>query len=164
MLSLHRNTSRPRNAGDRLATIRTEEFAPLDQQGLCYLDYTGAALPSRSQLAEHARVIGSTIWGNPHSEHAPSRRSTEAIEYGRERLLKFLDADPADYEVCFTANATAAIKLVAESFPFRRQSTLALTADNHNSVNGIREYARRAGARLLTLPMDRALRLSDPAA
>ena len=44
----------------------------------------------------------------------------------------------------FTANASAALKLVGESFPFGRRSRLVLTADNHNSVNGIREFARAA--------------------
>ncbi|MFL5608648.1 MAG: aminotransferase class V-fold PLP-dependent enzyme, partial [Gemmatimonadaceae bacterium] len=39
---------------------------------------------------------------------------------------------------------------------------LVLAADNHNSVNGIREYARRAGAPVHYLPLDRELRLDTP--
>jgi len=53
---------------------------------------------------------------------------------------------------------------VAESYPFGPGSACLLSADNHNSVNGVREYARRAGARLRTLPLDAELRLSGPEA
>jgi selenocysteine lyase/cysteine desulfurase len=50
---------------------------------------------------------------------------------------------------------------VASGYPFSRRRTLVLTADNHNSVNGIREYATRAGARVEYLALDRELRLDD---
>ena len=63
--------------------------------------------------------------------------------------------------MCFTANTSAAIKLVAESYPFAADAVCVLSADNHNSVNGIREYARRAGSRVVYLPLDADLRLDD---
>jgi selenocysteine lyase/cysteine desulfurase len=84
------------------------------------------------------------------------------IDDARRRVLRFLDADPADYDVIFTANCSAAIRLVAESYPFRRLGELLLTADNHNSVNGIREYARRARSEIVYAPLDADLRLSEP--
>jgi selenocysteine lyase/cysteine desulfurase len=37
----------------------------------------------------------------------------------------------------FTANASGAIRILAEAFPFRAGSRLILTADNHNSMNGL---------------------------
>ncbi len=101
------------------------------------------------------------VFGNPHSAHEPSRTSTEHIERARACVLEFLDADPERYAVCFTSNATSAIKLVAESFPFDTGGVLVLTADNHNSVNGVREYARRAGSRTVTVAVDDELRLDD---
>src|SRR6185295_8253532 len=104
------------------------------------------------------------IYGNPHADHGASRLSTEAIDNARARVLSFLDADPSAYTVCFTANATAAIKLVAESYPFAANRGLVLSADNHNSVNGIREYARRARAPIAYLALDPDLRLADPVA
>jgi selenocysteine lyase/cysteine desulfurase len=67
-----------------------------------------------------------------------------------------------DYAVIFTANASAAIKLVAESFSFGPNASLVLSADNHNSINGIREYAKRAGAPVHYLPLDAELRLDHP--
>jgi selenocysteine lyase/cysteine desulfurase len=143
------------------ARLRREEFPALDRQPLVYLDYTGAALPSRSQLAAHQALVAGATLGNPHADHAPSRASTALVEAARHATLKFLDADPAEYGVCFTANASAASKLVGEAFRFGPKGVLALTADNHNSINGLREYALSAGAGLHILPLDSELRLAD---
>lgn len=46
----------------------------------------------------------------------------------------------------WTANATAGLKLVGESFPFAPGSSLVLPVDAHNSVQGMRAFAGRAGA------------------
>lgn len=86
------------------------------------------------------------------------------LETARALLLAHLDADEAEYAVAFTANATGAVKLVAESYPFSSNGVCALSADNHNSLNGLREYAKRAGARVAYLPLDGELRLSHAAA
>lgn len=139
--------------------FRAEEFGRLDAAGIAYLDYTAAALYGASQARAHAARLEAGLFGNPHSEHLASRNSAEVIEAARAATLAFFDADPAVYEVCFTANATAALKLVAESYPFSPERGLVLTADNHNSVNGIREYARRASAPVDVLPLNAALRL-----
>jgi selenocysteine lyase/cysteine desulfurase len=150
-------------AAPGVAHVRAREFAYLDDDGLCYLDYTGAALAGQSQLAaQHA--IQREVFGNPHSTHGPSRRSTDAIANARARVLAFVDADPAEYVVCFTGNTSAAVKLVAESFPFRSRSTLVLSRDNHNSVNGIREFAVRRQTRILQIALDDQLRLLRPSA
>jgi selenocysteine lyase/cysteine desulfurase len=55
--------------------------------------------------------------------------------------------------VIFTPNATGACRLVGEAYPFRRGGRLVLTADNHNSVNGLREFARARGARVAYVPL-----------
>ncbi|HEY1952755.1 MAG TPA: aminotransferase class V-fold PLP-dependent enzyme [Gemmatimonadaceae bacterium] len=144
------------------AELRAEEFGRLDAAGQAYLDYTGSALYAERQVRAHAALISRAILGNPHSENPASRESTRLIDNARAQVLRFLDAPPEDYAVIFTANASAAIKLVAESFPFGRDASLVLAADNHNSVNGIREYARRAGAPVHYLPLDSELRLDRP--
>jgi selenocysteine lyase/cysteine desulfurase len=77
-------------------------------------------------------------------------------------VLRHFNTTADDYAVIFTPNATGACRLVGESYPFRRGSRYVLTADNHNSVNGIREFARRSGARVTYVPMSEAeLRVSD---
>jgi selenocysteine lyase/cysteine desulfurase len=141
--------------------LRASEFGRLDANGVAYLDYAGAALYAESQIAAHRARLEESVFGNPHSEHGSSLASTQAIDRARERVLRFFDAGD-DYVVCFTANTTAAIKLVAESFAFGPSAPFVLSADNHNSVNGIREYARRAGARIEYLPITSALRLDNP--
>lgn len=152
----------PQQAGDtNFVALRAREFARLDVQDCAYLDYTGAALYPESLLIDHMELLRSSILGNPHAESPSSLASTEWVIGARERVLAFLDADPAEYAVCFTANATAAIGLVASAFRFDRHASLVLSADNHNSVNGMREYALRAGAALHILPLDTELRLDN---
>jgi selenocysteine lyase/cysteine desulfurase len=144
--------------------LRHREFGRLDRHHQAYLDYTGSALYGESQLRSHREILDAGLFGNPHSESNPSRASSAFIDSARQELLEFLDVDSSTHEVCFTANATAAIKLVAESYPFTPESTLLLSVDNHNSVNGIREYARRAEARVRYLPLNEGLRLEEPEA
>jgi len=144
--------------------LRDREFARLDAQGCTYLDYTGSALYGASQVTRQCRFLSEGIYGNPHSENGPSRRSSALIAAARQATLAWFDVDESTHAVCFVANASAAIKLVAESYPFSAQRGLLLSADNHNSVNGIREFARRAQAPIGLLPLDSALRLQDPAA
>ena len=66
----------------------------------------------------------------------------------RESVLAFFRAPP-EYTVVFTPNATAALKLVGESFPFTKNGTYVLGADSHNSVHGIREFSYKAGSRVV---------------
>lgn len=141
--------------------LRAREFARLDAQNHVYVDYTGSALYGESQIRAHHTLLRDGLFGNPHSEHRPSRASTEIIDDARDLVLRFLDVDANTHDVIFTANASAAIKLVAESYPFTRERGCILSADNHNSINGIREYARRAHAPVHYLPLDPELRLRD---
>jgi selenocysteine lyase/cysteine desulfurase len=145
-----------------LSELRAREFARLDRQDHVYLDYTGSALYAESQIRAHHELLAAGLFGNPHSEHRPSRASTNVIDAARATVLRFLDVDARTHDVIFTANTTAAIKLVAESYPFAPDAQCILSVDNHNSINGIREYARRAGAAVRYLPLDEELRLRDP--
>lgn len=67
----------------------------------------------------------------------------------RDLVLRFFNADPAEYQVVFTRSATGALKLVGETFPWSRASTFAYLRENHNSVLGMREYAMEAGEDVL---------------
>jgi selenocysteine lyase/cysteine desulfurase len=145
-----------------LAALRKREFARLDKTGSVYLDYTGSALYPASLVSRDARRLASQVLGNPHAESSPSLLSTEAMEKARFLTLQLLDADPDEYQVIFTANATSAIRILAEAFPFRRGSRLVLTADNHNSVNGLRLPARKRKAAVDYVPLDSELRGMDP--
>ena len=144
------------------ARWRSTELARLDATGVTYLDYTGAALYPESLVRRDANRLVDAVLGNPHSESAPSRAATAGLESAREAILAFVNADPAEYAVVLTANATAACRLVAEAFRFGPTTPLVLAADNHNSVNGIREFAQRAGSPVAVVPLDPELRMVDP--
>src|SRR6185437_3278897 len=111
-----------------------DEFSRLDAGNHAYLDYTGSALYAERQVRAHAALLSQSVLGNPHSENPASRKSTRIIDEARAQVLRFLDAPAEEYAVVFTANASAAIKLVAEGFPFGPDASLLLTADNHNSM------------------------------
>jgi selenocysteine lyase/cysteine desulfurase len=138
---------------DQFEQLRAGEYAHLDAGGEVYLDYTGAGVYSQSQLRHHHDRLTSRAYGNPHSENPASAASTDLVEQARRDVLRFLNADPAEYAAIFTANASGACRLVGEAYPFGRGRDLVMTFDNHNSVNGIREFARRAGARRRYVPL-----------
>ena len=141
--------------------LRKCEFSRLDAGGHAYLDYTGSGLYGESQIRAHADLLSRNVFGNPHSRNPTSRAATEVVERTREQVLAFFDADPAEYEVMFTLNASGALKLVGEGYPFEQGSRLVLPVDNHNSVHGIREFARAKGAEMRYVPMDADLRIPD---
>jgi selenocysteine lyase/cysteine desulfurase len=146
----------------KLDELRATEYSYLDECGHVYLDYTGAGLAARSQLRAHVIRISAGCFGNPHSENPTSSASTELVEQARAAALRYFNTTPEDYAVIFTPNATGACRLVGEAYPFRRRSRLVLTADNHNSVIGLREFARARGARVGYVPITAPeLRVSD---
>jgi selenocysteine lyase/cysteine desulfurase len=133
--------------------LRAHEYARLDQGGQVYLDYTGAGLYAASQVTEHQRLLLSGVYGNPHSSNPTSQAATDLVEHTRRAVLDHFNADPAEYVVIFTANASGALKLVGEAFPFGPGGRFLLIFDNHNSVNGIREFARAKGAEVIYSPV-----------
>src|SRR5512142_524376 len=132
--------------------LRAVEYARLDVGGHIYLDYTGGGLYAESQLRRHNKLLAEHVFGNPHSINPTSQAATQLVEHAREYVLKFFNADPDEYLVIFTANASGALKLVGESYPFPNGRYL-LTFDNHNSVNGIREFAHARGAQVTYIPV-----------
>jgi len=147
-----------------LDRLRASEYCYLDAGGHVYLDYTGAGLPARAQLAAHAERILGRCFGNPHSESPTSAASTELVERARLAVLAHFNAPPEEYAAIFTPNATGACRLVGEAYPFGSRSRLVLTHDNHNSVNGIREFARARGAITQYVPFcSPELRVDDDA-
>jgi selenocysteine lyase/cysteine desulfurase len=136
-----------------LDDLRAREFARLEAEGHVYLDYTGAGLYGASQVQRHADLLLAGVLGNPHSDNPASARATELVERTRRHVLSFFNASPDEYCVIFTGNASHALKLVGESYPFAPDRPFLLTFDNHNSVNGIREFARAHGAETTYIPV-----------
>ena len=143
----------PEYAGTRvLDDLRAREYGRLDAGHVAYLDYTGGGLYADSQIRQHTELLTRLVLGNPHSVNDASAASTALIERTRRAVLDWFNAT-SDYTAVFTANATAALKLVGEAYGFTPGSRALLTFDNHNSVNGIREFARARGARVDYAPL-----------
>lgn len=139
-----------------LDVLRASDFSRLDDDGHVYLDYTGGGLYATRQIRAHAEFMTKGVYGNPHSGNPTSLEMTDHVEATRTRVLEFFNADPEIYTVIFTPNASGALKLVGESYPFRPGGCFALTADNHNSVNGIREFAHNKNSDTVYVPLSPA--------
>jgi molybdenum cofactor sulfurtransferase len=137
----------------KLDELRATEYSRLDRLGHVYLDYTGGGLYAESQLREHFTLLNGGVFGNPHSKNLTSMAMTHLVERARDYVLQYFNASQDEYMVIFTQNSTGALKLIGESYPFGPGDNYLLTFDNHNSVNGIREFACAKGATVIYVPV-----------
>ncbi len=133
--------------------LRADDYGRIDRAHHIYLDYTGGGIYAESQVKKHQQILLENTFGNPHSSNPTSIYATHYVESARAYVLKYFNADPSEYDVIFTANASGALKTVGESYPFAGGDQYLLTFDNHNSVNGIREFAHSKGAEVTYIPM-----------
>lgn len=91
--------------------------------------------------------LSTTLFANTHSSNDPSKRTLALVESTRSEVLRFFGASQDDYALIFTSNATSALKIVGETFPWSEngKSVFVYTKNNHTSVVGIRRYAVRNG-------------------
>lgn len=136
-----------------LDELRAVDYVRLDQHGHVYLDYTGGGLYAESQLRDHFALLSDGVFGNPHSNNLTSLAMTERVEQARDYVLRYFNASPDEYIAIFTPNSTGALKLIGEAYPFEQGDHYLLTFDNHNSVNGIREFAHAKGAVVTYIPV-----------
>jgi len=133
--------------------LRAADYARLDRLGQTYLDYTGGGLYAESQVRRHHELLSAGVLGNPHSQSPTSLASAELAREARDAVRRFFNAPEDEFEIVFTANASGALKLVGEAYPFEPGGVFLLSYDNHNSVNGIREFAARRGAATTYIPV-----------
>ena len=131
--------------------LRVREYQRIDKEGHVYLDYTGGNIHSDSQLRQHFDLLRNNVFGNPHSTNPTSQLATKLVDEARAKVISFFNAD--DYFAIFTQNASGALKMIGECYPFNETAQYLLFADNHNSVNGIREYAKLKGAEFEYVPI-----------
>ncbi|HEX6977440.1 MAG TPA: aminotransferase class V-fold PLP-dependent enzyme, partial [Patescibacteria group bacterium] len=137
-----------------LDKLRAKDYQRLDKNKQIYLDYTGGSLYGESQVDEHLKLLKNGVFGNPHSNNPTSLNSTKLVKEAKEAVLKYFNAASTEYCVVFTSNASNALKLVGESYPFGKGSSFLIASDNHNSVNGIREFAKSKGASVTYVESD----------
>ena len=136
-----------------LDELRARDYDRLDKGGHIYLDYTGGGLYAQSQIQQHMTLLEANVFGNPHSNNPTSSAMTHLVDQARSRVLEFFNASADEYVAIFTPNASGALKLVGESYPFQTGGRYLPVFDNHNSVNGLREFARAKGAEVTYVPM-----------
>ena len=136
-----------------LDELRRTEYGRLDRLGQVFLDYTGGGLYADSQIRDLTDLLDGGVFGNPHSDSPASSATTALVDRARTLVLEYFNAPPDEYVAVFTSNATGAIKLVAEAYPFQAGDRYLLTFDNHNSINGVREFARSRGADVTYVPV-----------
>ena len=136
---------------DFFEILRNVEYKRLDNNKQVYLDYTGGNLYAKSQIMEHQDLLINNILGNPHSTNPTSQLATKLVEEARQKVIDFFNAE--DYFCIFTQNASGALKIVGESYPNKEKSHFLLLADNHNSVNGIRQFCLSKGGKVTYAPI-----------
>ncbi|GER36723.1 molybdenum cofactor sulfurase [Striga asiatica] len=150
--------------------IRVREYSHLSLSDHVCLDYIGIGLFSQSQVkSQYASIIP-----NPKRASQPdyalfgvnfkpaSLKSQLLDLHGREgynklesaiekRITDFLNLSRDEYSMVFTANKSAAFRLVAESYPFQTNRKL-LTVYDHDSeaLNALANISERRGARVMS--------------
>ena len=120
--------------------IRAAEYPSLAET--TYLDHAGTTLYSKSLIEAFSRDLSENLFGNPHSASVSSQLSSRRIEDTRLQVLRFFNAGPNEFDVVFVANATAAIKLVADAFRDNEAGFwYGYHVDSHTSLVGVRELA-----------------------
>ncbi|XP_044308156.1 molybdenum cofactor sulfurase isoform X2 [Varanus komodoensis] len=130
--------------------MRQREFARLG--GITYLDHAGTALYPESLLKSFTDDLTENVYGNPHSQNISSKLTYNTIEHVRYRILQHFNTTVEDYSIIFTSGSTAALKLLAEAFPWMPEtlencgSRFCYLTDSHTSVVGMRRITATANA------------------
>ncbi|EKE39272.1 hypothetical protein ENUP19_0121G0097 [Entamoeba nuttalli] len=115
-----------------------------------YFDYAGAAPYTIEQIDQYSQFMKNNFLCNSHSPNVCGLRSSELVQNTRDTILKYFNAQD-DYIIIFTSGCTHALRVVGESFPFEEGSQFIFTKSNHNSVLGIREFAKLKNASFLSV-------------
>ncbi|KAL3464510.1 pyridoxal phosphate-dependent transferase [Aspergillus heterothallicus] len=130
--------------------FRHDEYPSL--KDVVYLDHAGSTVYARSMIQSYTDDLQRNLYGNPHSDNTPSRISGALVDATRLQLLRFFGADPSGFDLIFTANATASIKLVGECMSHYAPSLMTSSSkrrgfhyvyhqDSHTSLVGLRQIA-----------------------
>ncbi|KAL5320682.1 hypothetical protein ACEPPN_011492 [Leptodophora sp. 'Broadleaf-Isolate-01'] len=131
---------------DAVEVFRDTEYPMM--KGKVYLDHGGSTIYAKSMIDDLSKNLMSNLYGNPHSASDPALLSGHMVDSIRIQALEFFHADPEHFDLIFTANATAAIKLVGESFrdlaasnPRKPSFWFGYHKDAHTSIVGVRELS-----------------------
>ena len=113
--------------------------------GLTYLDHGGTTLAPKSLLKTFGNKMQNMLLANPPSDTANPSVTAVMVEETRLEVLKLFNADPEHFDIIFTANATASIKLVTEGFSGLTEGfDYYYHRNSHTSLIGVRELAHHS--------------------
>ncbi|XP_054803390.1 molybdenum cofactor sulfurase [Prosopis cineraria] len=157
---------------EQVDLVRAEEYYHLSVSKYTCLDYIGIGLFSYYQLQRHdtlkTQIASSSIPQVPQYSEAPffsisyktgnlktlllhGGQESEFETTMRKKIMGFLNISDNDYFMVFTANRTAAFKLVAESYPFQSNRKLLTVYDYESeAVETMISCSERRGGRALS--------------
>lgn len=133
-----------------LENVRRDQYPKLALHRHVYMDHASLALSSRFQMEEHMRIVMA-------EGHMFGTKSTSLVEYAamaQGRLLKMLNTNSSVYTTVFTTGLKASYRLVANAYPFQKNSPLLLCQDNHDAVNQLVAAALKVGGKPVMAPLE----------
>ncbi len=126
---------------EKLGSSRDEEIST---SSITYLDHAGCPLPGKGLLQAVFNDLQSQLYANPHSVGGIiSTRTDSILENTRKHILRFIHADQDEYEVIFTAGATASVKLIVDIIDWKKDPFHFIYPQNiHTSLLSIRNYVK----------------------
>lgn len=125
----------------------------VNQCPLVYCDSAATSLTPNEVIeaeADYYRTIGANVH---RGSHALAVEASEAYEGARCQVARFIGAHPR--EVVFTANATAALNLVAAGLYLSADAEVLSTANEHHSA--LLPFLKQGRLRTFAAPADRPL-------
>ncbi|KAF5344180.1 hypothetical protein D9756_011447 [Leucocoprinus leucothites] len=138
-----------------LDTLRATQYTRLAHRGDTFVDFASTGLYPEMLTTTHTRFLNENLLSNMGGKSHSAQRSIRYTEEARRTALKFFGAPEDEYGLVLTPNGTAGLKLVGEAFPFAPGGSYVLSADSHDSVNGVRQYALDKGATVVYIPSPR---------
>lgn len=115
-----------------------------------YLDFAASPPVPPSAVQSFANALASTFYANPHSQSPSSSLTALEIDRVRARVLQELFGvdhwQDGKWDLIFTSGATAALKLVGETFPWNPNTRYRYFKESHTSLVGVRGCAVAKGA------------------
>ncbi|KAG0596630.1 hypothetical protein M758_UG271000 [Ceratodon purpureus] len=133
-----------------LENVRQEQYPKLALHRHVYMDYASLALSSRFQMEEHMKIV----MAEGHMFGAKTSGTAEYAAMAQARLLKMLNTSRSEYSVVFTTGLKASYRLVANAYPFQKNSPILLCQDNHDAINQLIAAAVKAGGKPVLAPLD----------
>ncbi|KAF5347127.1 hypothetical protein D9756_010968 [Leucocoprinus leucothites] len=138
-----------------LDTLRATQYTRLAHRGDTFVDFASTGLYPEMLTTTHTRFLNENLLSNMGGKSHSAQRSIRYTEEARRTALKFFGARRMSMASFSRPNGTAGLKLVGEAFPFAPGGSYVLSADSHDSVNGVRQYALDKGATVVYIPSPR---------